>query len=204
MLDDRELIKEVIIPNLPMSAKYQLKMQGGSMLSWNRLKELLINLFALTNWEQNKPKGNRNNNRRRGNNGNNGGRGNFRNGNNGYNNSNNNNNNRNENNTREETYQQKNTQNRPTREKYTESYYSDDKDREENNMMTARMKYRKTTKENNLKKTTPKSCVIVVNVHTAYGRKNCLALANTESSATLANEAIVSKCSKEKEKKEVK
>ena len=44
---------------------------------------------------------------------------------------------------------------------------------------------------------------ILNNCVTANGRKNCLALADTGSSATLANEAIVSKCSKEKEKKEV-
>ena len=58
MLTDRKLIKQIIIPNLPMNIKYQLKMQGGSTLSWNRVKELLTNLFALTNLEQNKPIGN--------------------------------------------------------------------------------------------------------------------------------------------------
>ena len=44
---------------------------------------------------------------------------------------------------------------------------------------------------------------IVVSICTTNGRKNCLALANTGSSATLANEAILSECSKENEKKEV-
>ena len=29
MIDDRELIKEIIIQNLPMSIKYQLKMQDS-------------------------------------------------------------------------------------------------------------------------------------------------------------------------------
>ena len=57
MLTDRELIKEIIIPNLLMSIKYQLKILGGSNLAWNRVKDLLTHLFALTNWEQSK-KGN--------------------------------------------------------------------------------------------------------------------------------------------------
>ena len=91
MLSDRELIKEVIIPNSPMNVKYQLKMQGGSTLTWNRVKELFTNLFALANWEQAKPRGNGNRDRRRGNNYNNG-RGRNRNNGGNYNNHNNNNN----------------------------------------------------------------------------------------------------------------
>ena len=42
-----------------------------------------------------------------------------------------------------------------------------------------------------------------MSVRTANGRKTCLALAETGSSATLANKTIISECCKEKEKKEV-
>ena len=49
LLADRKLIKEIIIPNLPVGIKYQLKMQCGSALPWNQVKELLTNMFALTN-----------------------------------------------------------------------------------------------------------------------------------------------------------
>lgn len=77
LLTDRELIKEVIIPNIPIRIKYQLKIQGGSTLTWDRVNEILTNMFALTNWEQNKRNGNHNNNRwrRRNNHGNGRGRG---------------------------------------------------------------------------------------------------------------------------------
>ena len=91
-----------------MGIKYQLKMQGGSTLPWNRVKELLTNMFALTNWEQNKRSNgqNRNNGKRRNNNNSNNGRGRGRNN---YNNNNNDNNDNNDNrsggNRREETYQ---------------------------------------------------------------------------------------------------
>ena len=85
----------------------------------------------------------------------------------------------------------------------TGSYYSEDEDREETNMMTAPIKCRKPAVESTSKKTTPQSCVIVVSVHTANGRRNHLALADTGSSATLANEAIVSECIADKKKSEV-
>ena len=201
LLDDRTLIKEIIIPNLPVGIKYQLKMQGGSALPWNRVKELLTNMFALTNWEHSK-KNNQNghsrgNGRRRQNHNNNTGNGRR---NNGYNNHNNNGNDQNNNNRREETYQQRNTQENNTRTE-TNSYYSDDEGREESNMMRARLKCR-SSKESD-KKTKPQSCAIIVSVKTAAGRKNVLALADTGSSATLANKHIIKDCMSAKQEKAV-
>ena len=65
MLTDKEIIKEIIIPNIPIGIKYQVKMQGRSSLSWNRIKELLMNMFALINWEHNKKNNHQNNRGRR-------------------------------------------------------------------------------------------------------------------------------------------
>ena len=197
LLTDRELIKEVIIPNLPVHVKYQLKMQGGSSLPWNRTQELLTNMFALMNWEQNKCNGNKHEGRGRRRHHNNGGRGR------GQNYENNNNNNRNNDNRREETYQQ-NNRNEPRRNNSdANSYYSDDEGHEESNMMKARMRCTEATKNPQQNTKRPKSCTIVVNVKTATGRKSYLALADTGSSATLANKAVVSECMKNKTKKEV-
>ena len=116
MLDDRELIKEIILPNLPMSIKYQLKMQGESTLSWNRVKELLTNLFTLINLEQAKPRNGNKRDKRRGNYNNNNIGQNRRNGG-GYNNNNSDNNNGRYNNNQEEAYQQRSARNTTTRTK---------------------------------------------------------------------------------------
>ena len=69
-------------------------------------------------------------------------------------------------------------------------------------MMRARLKCSATIEEKNKDKK-PQSCAIVVSVKTANGRKNVLALADTGSSATLANKSILSECTKNINKKEV-
>ena len=69
MLTDKEIIKEIITPDIPIGIKYQVKIQGGSSLSWNRIKKLLTNMFAMTNWEYNKKNNHQNNQGRRRNNG---------------------------------------------------------------------------------------------------------------------------------------
>ena len=154
-LTDKELIKEVILPNVPASIKVQLKMQGGRMLTWSRVNDLLTHLFDLVNIAQSKKKNGgeyrkgRNNDGQNSRNGRN--RGNF--------NNNDNNGTRNDNEPREETYQQRRTQERSTRNDES-SYYSDDDNREESNMMRAReMKKRKKLsgrpKEASLKQNVP-------------------------------------------------
>ena len=190
MLTDKEIIKEIIILNIPIGIKYQVKIQGGSSLSWNRIKELLTNMFALMNWEHNKKNNHQNNQERRRNNGAGRGRG--------YNNEHNNNSNYNnqQNQGKEETYQQRRE---PSRTE-ADSYYSEDDEREESNMMRARMKCRNREKENNEQEKL-KSCTIIVSVKTEEGHKNVLALDNSGSSATLANKELVEICIKNKKEK---
>ena len=66
------------------------------------------------------------------------------------------------------------------------------------------MKSRMSNKHKTSKKTTPQSCVIAVSVRNCDGQRNCLALVDTGSSATLANEAIVANCTKNETKNETK
>ena len=49
LLTDREIIKDIIMPNLILTAKYHLKILGGSALPWDRVNELLSNTLALSN-----------------------------------------------------------------------------------------------------------------------------------------------------------
>ena len=81
-------------------------------------------------------------------------------------------------------------------------YYSEDNEREESNMMRVRMKWRNREKEND-KQEKPKSCTIIVSVKTEEGHKNVLALANSGSSATLANKELVKNCIRNKKEKKV-
>ena len=145
-LTDKELIKDVIIPNIPTDIKIKLKMRGGSTLSWNDTKEMLTHIFDLINFRQSK-KRNGNNNKKGGNHSGNSNRNRgYNNNNNEYNNSNNNGNNKNNNNGREETYQQRKERNETNRTD-SSSYYSEDEEREESNMMKARMQCRSRNEE---------------------------------------------------------
>ena len=83
------------------------------------------------------------------------------------------------------------------------SYYSDDEDCEESNMMCARMKNTKVLKNNKNEAKKPQSCTLIVSVLTATNRKNYLALADTGLSATLVNKSIVGECMNNKKTKNV-
>ena len=74
------------------------------------------------------------------------------------------------------------------------SYYSDDEDCEESNMMSACMKNTKALKNNKNGAKKPQSCTFIVSVLTATGRKNYLALADTGLFVTLVKKSIVSEC----------
>ena len=66
-LSDKEMIKEIILPNVPPLIKIRIKKFGGETLTWTELKRVLTNEFVELNIENNKKrnqgKSGRNNNR---------------------------------------------------------------------------------------------------------------------------------------------
>ena len=67
---DRQLVREGVMQNIPQAMKFNLRTHCGDTLTWDRVKEILTNIFTemniRTNQRNQRGKGNRNHNNRNG------------------------------------------------------------------------------------------------------------------------------------------
>ena len=150
-----------MMPNIPLAMKFNLRTYGGDTLTWDRVKEVLTNVFAeMKIWTNQRNQRERNNSTGQGN--------------------------RNDN----EDYI-RNSQNRSATKQGNNSDTSfKSSDVEESHMMMCRIKEKKQeTKKKQKAKTgdRPISYAITISIPTESGRKSFLGLINTGTSSSLAS-----------------
>ena len=190
-MSDKTLIRDLIMPNVPPSVKYDLRSFGGDELQWARVRSILTNIFTKLNVESNS--------RKNSNSGGRNGRNRFRNNNNGNGGNNSNNGKGGKNNDHNESYNtNKNKAKKKSNDDTEEDSDSSSSESEESRMMSRMERNEKGSKEKMSKR---RSCAIIVSVKRKEGRKEFLALLDTGTTASLASRKAVKHCIKDKQDK---
>ena len=177
ILTDEEIIRDIVLPNIPVEARMELKLLGGQKIPWEALVDKLEYIFVRLNYNQSRSRGGNNHFKKGGNN-----RRNFEKG---------NSNGKKKN--HENFKSDKKSDSSSDDDKASDSDLDSDSDSDEETHMMAR-KARNTKRK---KKEKPNSCSILVSVPQGSARNTFMGLVDTGTSASFASSKAVKYCQKD-------
>ena len=180
ILTDEEVIRDIVLPNIPVEARMELKILGGQKIPWDALVDKLEYIFVRLNYNQTKSRGG-NNQFRKGNNN----KRNFRKG-----------------KSNGKSKKHENFKSEKKNDSDSDDDKADDSDLDSDSEEETHMIRKKKTSKKKDNEAKPSSCSILVNVPHDDGRKTFVGLIDTGTSASLANAKAVRYCKRNEKKKE--